>query len=84
MEKMSKEAFNAMLDNIELQAEANVKSGRLVAEHSNPALKRLATQDPVLAQLLAEGIIERGKQSQRVLDHILARREGKHCAKPPF
>ena len=77
MEKMSKEAFTAMLVGIESQAEANVKSARLIAESSNSALKRLATQDPVLAQLLTDGILERGRQSQRVLDHIRTRREGK-------
>ena len=83
-DRMSREAFNALVDNVERQAEANVKSGQLIAEHSNPALKRLAVHDPDLARLLTQGIVERGKQSQLVLDHIRARREGKRCAKPPL
>jgi hypothetical protein len=74
-DKMTKEAFNAILDNIETQARANVKSGELIAAHSNRSLDRVASMDPELARLLRQGIADRAANSQRVLDHIRTRRE---------
>ena len=75
MNKMSKEAFKAIVDNVESQAAANVKSAALVAANSNRSLDRLASVDPELASLLKQGIADRGANSQRVLDHIRTRRE---------
>ena len=75
MEKMTKEAFAAIVGNVEAQAAANVKSAQLVADHSNRALDRIAAWDPELAALLKQGIASRGAASQRVLDHIRTRRE---------
>jgi hypothetical protein len=79
VDKMTNEAFRAMLGNIILTAKNNVKSAQLVRDNSNRALDRLAAHDPGLAVLLKQGIEERGKNSQRILDYLNARLE---CKQP--
>ena len=75
MDKMSKEAFMGLLRGVLATAATNVKTAELVAKNSNKALDRLAAWDPELVRLLKEGIADRGRHSQRVIDHIKARFE---------
>jgi hypothetical protein len=77
-DKMTSEAFRALVDQVESRARIIVRQADLVREHSNKALDRLAERDPGLVALLKRGIDERGRNSEAVLRYIESRRETKN------
>ena len=70
---MDKETFQLALDNIEDQARVNIKGAESI--DVNPRLNAIAQRDPQLGKLLREGVAQRAKNSQAILDHIGSRRE---------